>query len=140
MIICFPTNRDQGLESKVSEHFGSAPMFLLVDSQSKEVKAHVNVDRRSGHGSCQPLRSLNGQYVDAIVAGGIGRGALAGLNQAGLRVYQACSGTIADNLAQISAGQLREMTRDHVCGGHGGAHGHGHGHGRDARHEFGCGF
>ena len=138
MKICFPTTRNQGLESVVFQHFGSAPMFLLVDSQTSEVTEQSNRDRGHAHGNCHSLSSLKGLAVDAIVVGGIGRGALAGLNQAGLKVYQACPGTIADNLVGISAGQLQELTTDDVCGGHGRAHGHGQGHG--SRHEFGCGF
>ena len=144
MKICFPTTQNQGMSSQVFEHFGSAPMFLLVDAETGEVEEHDNMDRGHAHGNCQPLRAIEGQDVDAIVVGAIGRGALAGLHLAGLKVYQACSGTLADNLAQISAGQLRELTIDDVCGGHGQSHGHGqcqgHGHGHGSRHEFGCGF
>lgn len=33
MKLCFPTTHNQGMESQVFEHFGSAPMFLLVDSK-----------------------------------------------------------------------------------------------------------
>ncbi len=33
MKICFPTMNLEGLESRVYEHFGSAPGFVIVDSE-----------------------------------------------------------------------------------------------------------
>ena len=34
MKICFPVTADEGLESAVYSHFGSAPLFLLVDTDA----------------------------------------------------------------------------------------------------------
>jgi predicted Fe-Mo cluster-binding NifX family protein len=136
MTICFPVTRNDGLESQISAHFGSAPMFLLVDERTGEIKEQSNRDKGHEHGRCQPLKALAGETVDAIVVGGIGKGALTGLHQAGLKVFQAQSGSIADNLTQITAGKLPQLTLNDVCSGHTGAHGHGHG----AHHEGGCGF
>jgi len=136
MKICFPTTVNQGLQSTVFEHFGSAPMFLLVDAENGTIIEQVNRDLGHAHGRCQPLRALAGQAVDAIVVGGIGKGALTGLNQSGLKVFQAQTGTIADNLDSIKAGKLSELTPAQVCGGHAGGHGHGHAHG--AGHGCGC--
>ena len=138
MRFCFPITSNQGMDSHVFSHFGSAPLFLLVDSQTGEVQEQQNGDRGHQHGSCQPLRALAGQTVDAVVVGGIGKGALTRLQRAGLKVYQADPGTVADNLAQAAAGQLKELTAEDVCAGH--SHGHGHGHGHGTRSEFGCGF
>lgn len=139
MKICFPVVKNDGLESAVCEHFGSAPMFLLVDSQTSEIKEQSNRDKGHTHGNCQPLKAITGLSVDAIVVGGIGRGALNGLNQSGLKVFQAYSGTIADNLAQMATEQLKELTSNDVCEGHTGAHGHGHGLSHGAGHgSCGC--
>jgi predicted Fe-Mo cluster-binding NifX family protein len=125
MKICFPTAGNQGMESPILEHFGSAPMFLLVDSQTGEIEERSNRDKGHAHGNCQPLRALAGITCDAIVVGGIGRGALSGLNRAGLKVFQAHPGTIADNLARMATAQLKELTFNDVCGGHAGLHRHG---------------
>ncbi len=85
MKICFPVSQNKGLDSPVYNHFGSAPMFLLVDAEQRSVAEEVNRDVNHQHGACRPLRALGGQEVDAIVVGGIGAGALSGLNQAGLQ-------------------------------------------------------
>ncbi len=138
MKLCFPTTDNQGMDSLIYEHFGSAPMFLLVDSQTGEINEQSNHDKGHTHGNCQPLKALAGLTVDAIVVGGIGKGALSGLNQAGLKVFQAYPGTIADNLAQMATEQLKELTPNDVCGGHAGPHGHDHASGSGRGPGCGC--
>lgn len=136
MRICFPVTENLGLESPVFEHFGSAPMFLLVDVDSGDISEQKNLDLGHGHGQCQPLKALAGQSVDAIVVGGIGRGALAGLKRSGLKVFQALTGTVADSLNAVQTGKLTEMTLDQVCGGHGNQQRQGQGRGH--RHGSSC--
>lgn len=126
MTICFPVASNDGLDSEVYGHFGSAPLFVMVDSETREVREVLNRDLHHAHGACQPLKALGGAEVDAIVVGGIGGGALMGLKRAGLKVYQAQGGTVAESLASLSVDELPELTPDQVCGGHG--HGHGCGH------------
>ena len=36
MKVCVPVTHDQGLQSPVSGHFGSAPLFVLVDTGNLE--------------------------------------------------------------------------------------------------------
>jgi predicted Fe-Mo cluster-binding NifX family protein len=125
MKLCFPVERNEGLDSEVFGHFGSAPRFVLVDTETREVSEVANRDLHHTHGACSPLKALGGQAADAIVVGGIGAGALLGLNRAGLKVYRAEGVTIADNLACLREANLQMLTPEQVCGGHG--HGHGHG-------------
>ena len=122
MRVCVPVTADTGLGSEVSLHFGSAPCFLLVDSETLAYEAVANGDLGHQHGACQPLKALGDHAVDAIVVGGIGRGALARLNEAGLQVYLARPGTAAEMIAAFVAGELAEVSPDGACGGH--AHGH----------------
>ncbi|WP_429884643.1 NifB/NifX family molybdenum-iron cluster-binding protein [Geoalkalibacter halelectricus] len=126
MKVCFPVEHNVGLESPVYGHFGSAPLFVLVDSETQEVRQLANRDLHHRHGACSPLKALGGEQVQAIVVGGIGAGALSGLLQAGLKVFQAQGVTVADNLALIKQSGLSELTPGQVCGGHG--HGHGCNH------------
>jgi predicted Fe-Mo cluster-binding NifX family protein len=123
MKICFPVFKNEGMDSKVFGHFGSAPMFVVADTTTREVENVLNRDRNHEHGTCQPLKALGGQIYDAIIVGGIGAGALTGLNQAGLKVYQALNTTISENLDSFEKGNLTEIRFDQVCGDHG--HGHG---------------
>lgn len=126
MKICFPVEENQGLQSQVHNHFGSAQEFLIVDLATQEVTSINNSDREHQHGACNPVAGLGGNQVDAIVVGGIGGGALFKLNSAGMRVFQAHEGTIADHLGLISEGGLPEYLPGHTCGGHGQTHGCSH--------------
>ena len=65
------------------------------------------------------MAALGGTEVDAVVVGGIGGGALMKLNAAGIRVFRAVEGTVADNLGLFGEGKLPELTMDQTCAGHG---------------------
>lgn len=123
MKICFPVPQDEGLESNIYGHFGSAPLFVVVDTELRETKAVSNHSQPHAQGACQPLETLEGEQVDAIVVSDIGSDALQGLNRAGLKVYQALGVTIADNIVCLEQEGLPEYAVDHGCAGHGHAHG-----------------
>jgi predicted Fe-Mo cluster-binding NifX family protein len=118
MKIAFPTQQDNGLESPVYGHFGSAPYFIIVDLKSKTHESVSNQNLNHSHGNCQPLVALGGNPVDAVVVGGIGGGALMKLQAAGITTYRAAAGSISENLNLIGAGKLPEFTRDQTCIGH----------------------
>lgn len=126
MKICFPVASNEGLESPVFGHFGSAPLFLVVDTDTAGVAEVGNQDLHHAHGQCSPLRALGAATVDAVAVAGIGGGALNGLLAAGLTVYRAEGATIADNLALLAHQELAELRPEQSCGGHG--HGHGCSH------------
>jgi len=119
MKVCFPVSENQGLESQVYGHFGSAPGFVVVDMETSEVTVINNSDKIHEHGACNPVAGLGGHHVDAIVVGGIGGGALHKLNGAGIRAFQAHEGTIAENMTLFRAEGLPEYMPGHSCGGHG---------------------
>ena len=76
MKICIPVEENNGLDSRVCAHFGSAPFFLVVDSNTSVCEPIVNDGAHHAHGMCQPLALLEGKDIDGVVVGGIGRGAL----------------------------------------------------------------
>ena len=115
MKIAFPSEDDKGVNSIVYGHFGSARCFIMVETDT--VKTAINQDVGHQHGKCQPLHALGGN-VDAVVVGGIGRGALSRLLDSGIKVYRAVEGTIEQNLELIKSGHLREFTLDQSCAGH----------------------
>ena len=133
MKVCFPIEKDQGFASIVFSHFGSAPMFMLVDTEDNQATAITNSDQHHSHGACNPLQALKGQQVDGIIIGGIGAGALNHLQRSGLRVFKAQGTTVQENLEKIAQNSLPEFTIRDTCPGHehgtGQTHGHGHGHG-----------
>lgn len=119
MKVCFPVAEDRGLASEVYGHFGSAPLFIVVDTEAGTASRITNNNQHHAHGMCNPIMALDNQRVDAIVVGGIGAGALNKLNQAGIRVFQAQAPTVQANVDLFAARGLPEFALQHCCGGHG---------------------
>jgi predicted Fe-Mo cluster-binding NifX family protein len=119
MKVCFPVDADRGLDSLVCEHFGQAPGFVLVDTETMEVTSVQNSphDGRD-HGQCAPVGLLAGTPMDVLVVGGIGRGAIMKLNAQGTSVYRAAAATVRDNVELIRTGRLEVLGLDAGCAGH----------------------
>ena len=118
MKICFPVQRDEGIDSSVYNHFGSAPFFMVVDTESNSVVVISNRDQHHAHGACNPMKALDNHHVDAIVVGGIGAGALSRLQQMGISVHKSQAATVRDNIALFTAHQLPALTMQGCGGGH----------------------
>lgn len=119
MKIAFPSMADGGMDSPVYNHFGTAKVFMVIDTESGAVETLSNQDLDHEHNHCQPIKALGGYKVDAVAVGGIGGGALRKLNAAGVTVYRAVEGSVSENLALFKDGKLPEFKPDQVCGGHG---------------------
>ncbi|MGO9373324.1 MAG: NifB/NifX family molybdenum-iron cluster-binding protein [Syntrophobacteraceae bacterium] len=120
MRICFPVETLQGLDSKVYEHFGSAPGFVIVDTDINTVEEINNGDMHHAHGMCQPIKALGGREVDAIAVGGIGKGALMKLHAQGIRVFHATVDSVGQNIRLILEKTLPEFDARLTCAGHAG--------------------
>jgi predicted Fe-Mo cluster-binding NifX family protein len=125
MKIGFAIQTNEGMESRVYDHFGSAPAFIIVDTEGKEVQIVNNKDLLHIHGACNPVMALDGKSVNAMVVGGIGAGALMKLNASGIKVYGAGAPTIKENLALLSDHKLQELSVNNSCRAHQGGCAHG---------------
>jgi predicted Fe-Mo cluster-binding NifX family protein len=123
MRICIPVEEDGGLESLPYEHFGSAPRFLLHDTDTSETKTICNHDNNHVHGACSPLKALSGHQIDAVIVGGMGARAVAGLQAMGVRVFRSQDGTAEQNIASYLKNQLEELTPENACTHHHACHG-----------------
>ena len=125
MKICIPILDNRGLESKVSGHFGSAPFFLLLDTENDVC---LTLDKKSRTpGTCAPIDLLKAHELDAVVCKGVGRGAAAKLGQAGISILIADSENVSEVLDAAKGGSLRRFSAKDLCAGH--QHGHDHGQG-----------
>ena len=132
MKICIPVEENNGLDSRVCAHFGSAPFFLIVDSDTDKCDPIANSGAHHAHGMCQPLALLEGKDINAVVVGGIGRGALFKLQAGNVGVYMSEYSTVQETLDAHKAGSLRPVSPEGACAGHrhgpeAGAGGHGPG-------------
>ncbi len=160
MKICFPVDENKGLASKLHGRFGSASMFLLVDSETGTFQELYGMSSRGG----SPF-DFDGIDAEAIVIGNIGERALFELIRSGLKVYQAQKPTVTENIELIKQSELIELSAASLkdkasaragkgrgggmgagrCAGrgkgHGGGHraGHGNGHGaKSGARQGGC--
>jgi predicted Fe-Mo cluster-binding NifX family protein len=124
MKVGFAVQLNEGLESTVYGHFGSAPAFIIVDTDLKQVSAVDNNNAHHVHGACNPIMALGGNSIDAMVVGGIGPGAITKLNAMGVKVYRASAPTVNENIALLGANQLQELSMNDSCQQHGGQCGH----------------
>jgi predicted Fe-Mo cluster-binding NifX family protein len=128
MKICIPTMDDRGREGMPSDHFGSAPFFTFVDTETGEYEPVRNGGASHVHGSCQPLKFLGSRPVDAIVVRGLGRRAFARLTDAGVQVFVTLENNAEDTIAALEDGRLQPLSSEQACHGHdGGGRGHGPG-------------
>ena len=115
MKIALPIDLYRGLESQIHGHFGSAPMFALVDSESLAVQALSNPNAVHEHGHCSPLQALGAARPEAVIVGGIGMGAVMGLRAAGISVWRAPQGTVGDAVRSFNKGELQEVVDRATC-------------------------
>jgi predicted Fe-Mo cluster-binding NifX family protein len=124
MKVGFAVQADEGIESRVYDHFGSAPAFIIVDVKGNEVITVNNKNLHHEHGQCNPVMALDGKTVDAMVVGGIGAGALMKLNALGIKVFGSEAPTVKENIALLNENKLQELSVNNSCRGHQGGCGH----------------
>lgn len=115
MKVCFPVKSNEGLNSMPYGHFGSAPLFLVYDVETKNVSTISNGDLEHEHGKCEPIKALSGEVVDAVIVGGIGAGAIKKLSSMGIKVYKAIEGDLNKNIQALKNNELKEFPTNHVC-------------------------
>jgi predicted Fe-Mo cluster-binding NifX family protein len=109
MKICFPVATDAGLESTLYGHFSSAPLYVMIDTDTDGTTAVANCDQAKPHAGCNPFKALINRQLDGVIVGGIGDGFLKMLNLMGLRVYQAQSESVKDNVELFKQNALDEL-------------------------------
>ncbi|OGS35381.1 MAG: hypothetical protein A2293_03245 [Elusimicrobia bacterium RIFOXYB2_FULL_49_7] len=119
MKICIPVEKNEGLASKVSGHFGSAAYFAIHDIEGNVTEFVNNENQHHSHGMCQPLSVVGGMKIGAVVCGSMGAMAAAKLNEGGIRAYKATGETLAEIIESYKAGNLEEVTPENACGHHG---------------------
>jgi predicted Fe-Mo cluster-binding NifX family protein len=118
MRICIPIEKDEGLKSKVSNHFGGAPFLLVYDTDAQDFHVVSNTSAHHSHGMCHPLDVLQGCQVDAVICRGMGARAVRKLLDAGVKAYTADGKTVEALIAQHKQGVLKEITVENACTEH----------------------
>ena len=115
MTICLPTVSDAGLPARLSPHFGRAPFFTLVETETGSVTVLPNVHQNHEHGHCNPLGALGDAAADVVVCRGVGGHALALIEQRGLTAYLTEEWTVGGAVDAFRSGRLTRMGMGDVC-------------------------
>ncbi len=111
MKILFTTSGNN-LDAMLDGRFGRADFFLVVDSTDRTVHVIDNRDNRdAGHGAgVNAAQKVISAGVDAVVSGRFGPKAHAVLQNAGVPMYEAESGTLQDVLDLFLDNKLPRVT------------------------------
>ena len=124
----------------VFQHFGRTEFFKVYEVEdSKVVSSEVIASNGVGHGALAGL--LSGQSVDVLICGGIGGGAQAALQEAGVELCAGASGDTDKAVEAYLRGELVSTGANcdhHHEEGHGCGH-HGEGHSCSDSCGGGCG-
>jgi predicted Fe-Mo cluster-binding NifX family protein len=120
MKLCIPVEENNGLESLVYGHFGSAPCFLIWDSGTEEITVVSNQNSDHTHGACSPLKAIGSVEVDAVVVSGIGARAIERLNSMDIQVLQSSAAKVSEALECFKNNTLSPLAPANACSGHGG--------------------
>ncbi|MBN1959129.1 MAG: NifB/NifX family molybdenum-iron cluster-binding protein [Desulfuromonadales bacterium] len=109
MLIAITATGDS-LQSEVDPRFGRAAYYMIVDTESGDVKAHdnsdgINASNGAGTGAAQTLSELG---VEALYTGRVGPKAADVLNQAKIPYYENISGTVEEVLSRIDQGEASQ--------------------------------
>jgi predicted Fe-Mo cluster-binding NifX family protein len=117
MKLCIPTLGSGGLSDLVSEHFGRAPTFTVVDIATNEVHVVKNTGEHfGGVGSTPDLVAAAGAEV--MLCSGLGPRAINAFEQIGIEVYVGARGTVQDAVNAFQAGELMEASDANACKEH----------------------
>ncbi len=120
---------------EIFQHFGRTEHFKLYEVEDKKVvSSKVIATNGTGHGALAGL--LAGEGIDVLICGGIGGGAQAALEEAGIELVAGAEGNTDEAVETYLRGEListgsnchhHDHEEGHSCGEHGcGGHGEGH--------------
>ena len=107
--IAVSVDDSNGLDSVVSPHFGRCPYYILVDLDDREVK-QVNAVANPNYGQHAPgtvPTFIQDQGADVMLAGGMGRRAIALFQQYGIQAVTGAAGSVRHALEQYLGGELQ---------------------------------
>jgi len=116
MIVAIPSNGNM-----VNQHFGRSESFAIVTIEDKKVTKVEEISAAEFAHQHQGLADLLVKHgAETVIAGGIGAGAISGLEQNGLKVIKGASGEYLKVVEAFISGNLED--KNVVCDHHGEHH------------------
>ncbi|MGD9808021.1 MAG: NifB/NifX family molybdenum-iron cluster-binding protein [Deferribacterales bacterium] len=116
MLISFPVEVNEGLDSEIYGNFGDAPGFVLYDTETKEHRYIDNTDLNHTPNNCNPAKAFGEEKVEVVILNGIGPAPLKKLQAAGIQAVRAGIGNVGENIELFKSGSLICLTVNLSCG------------------------
>ncbi len=110
--LVIPVEDNNGLKSRVAQHFGRAPYFAVIDLDDKGTVSHVDFQANKGEhhgGSGHPHENILALKPDVIVAFGMGPGGIQSFRKAQIRVLKAEQNVAEEVVNAFKQGTLKEL-------------------------------
>jgi predicted Fe-Mo cluster-binding NifX family protein len=114
MKVAIPTIGDEGLDDEVSTHFGRAPTFTIVDTETNDVKIVENTSEHMG-GLGKPPEIMHREGVGVMLCSGMGYRAIQMFRQFNIEVFVGVVGTVREAIALWKSGILQAATDATAC-------------------------
>ena len=110
--IVIPAEDGNGLNARLSEHFGRAPYFVIVELEGGNISNVQVVPNESGHfgGFGRPSDRILQLRPNAVITYGMGPRALGIFQEAGVAVLKANAETVKDVVEAYIQDKLEELT------------------------------
>jgi predicted Fe-Mo cluster-binding NifX family protein len=112
------TAKGKELDSQVDERFGRTHCFIVVDTETGEMKVYdnqVNQNAMQGAG-IQSAQNIANIGVDAVLTGHVGPNSFRVLSSAGIDVYTGATGSVRDMIDKFKGGQMSPVSSPDVEG------------------------
>lgn len=113
MRMVIPTLDDEGIKSKISEHFGRALYFTVIDLDERNEALKVEAITNSGEhfgGQGRAAGQILPLNPQVVITRGMGPRAIARFEEAGVTVLQSDAKTVEEALSLYREGRLSRLT------------------------------
>lgn len=112
MRILISSDSDRGMDSSVSHHFGRCPFFTVVDVEDGEVTKVESVANPyfNAHSPGQVPNFIKQQRADVMLAGGMGRRAIAIFKEFGIQCSTGSFGSVRRAVEAFTSGSAFEAS------------------------------
>jgi cation diffusion facilitator family transporter len=111
--LCIPVEKEEGLDSKISDHFGRAKKFMFIEMEKGKIKKfyfkdnpHSKTKIRAG---LEASRFVVKEKIDSIITKEMGPISLHTLRDNLVDVYQGVDGNIKELLEKFSKEKLKSL-------------------------------
>lgn len=111
MKIAVTAENNNGFESRVNRHFGRAPYFAVVDTETDNVELIKNeAAKASGGSGVSAAQLIADRGVEVLISGSVGPKAYTALSSGNIEMYIIQQGTVREAVDNFQGGKLSQLT------------------------------